>query len=504
MRKLLNGFSLIQVMIGLMLAAIGCTGLSTPLASPSEQDPDEGSRMKLSIMHLVYKESPVEGSVWDYIENQFHIAYTPIVYPSNSYSKKMRVAVTSGKAPDAVLWTGSQSELYNLARAGMFYDLTEYINHSEHLGQIPKTIWDNAAVDGRLYGIPRPRASVSYAVMLRKDWLKALKLPLPETIDDYYKVAVAFGQQDPDQNGKQDTYGFAAGEGLTFLQELFLAFGAGNTWKITEDHSLLPSKIVPERETALRWMRDLYQERGIDSRFAILQSSQVWDRFVAGNTGIIIAPISDFYQYGQLLRANNPEAELIMLGPPIGPTGISGFSAGPGYYGQVVIPSSVPEDKVEKIIALMDWESSEEGYAVRNQGLEGVHHKIRSDGTMEIDYEALSAEALGSLFVMNPYDPYLYVVKFAPEDIQKQQREMLDFVRDRGIPNPAQTYVSEVGTTIGTIYVNEINNFEREYVQGKRPVDDFAVFRNEWLERGGAQYIEEVNEWYRNRSNNPQ
>jgi hypothetical protein len=39
---------------------------------------------------------------------------------------------------------------------------------------------------------------------------------MPETVDDLYKIAKAFTEQDPDQNGKDDTFGLADRNDLTF------------------------------------------------------------------------------------------------------------------------------------------------------------------------------------------------------------------------------------------------------------------------------------------------
>ena len=70
--------------------------------------------------------------------------------------------------------------------------------------------------DGKMYKIGRVLESFpSYAVFVRADWLKKLNLDVPKTTEDLYKVAKAFAEQDPDGNGKKDTYGMA----LSFRSE---------------------------------------------------------------------------------------------------------------------------------------------------------------------------------------------------------------------------------------------------------------------------------------------
>ncbi|MDF2660422.1 MAG: hypothetical protein K0Q94_3213 [Paenibacillus sp.] len=495
-----------------LLAAAGLAATAVLLGQPGYRlhgsaGPGEASdRLTVSIMQPMYDRKPQRSEVWDLLENKFNIRYEPVSIPAASYSTKLMMAVSSGKPPDIVLWTSFMSELINFIESGLFHDLTPYIGNSANLKTaIPQRIWNRVKLNGSYYGIPRPRAEVDQAVMIRKDWLEALRLPVPETIDDYYNTAVKFGQSDPDGNGRKDTYGFAAGEGLNFLHNLLPAFGAGNSWILRADGSLEASKVSPERESGLLWLRKLYAERGIDQSFSSLQQSQVWDRFTSGKTGIIVAPIADYERFRARLASANPKAELLMLGPPVGPEGISGFGERPGYYGLFLIPKRVPEEKVKRIVELLDWQSGEEANRIRKFGLEGVHHTVKEDGTLQINRESLQVEDLGSLLLMNPYDPYYYVSTSAPEYVQEKQRAMLDLVRDKGIPNPAEGFMPNTGLSVASIYTKKIQRFETDFVKGNVPVQDFAWFRREWLDRGGKEATQEVNEWYRTyRSNGEQ
>ncbi|VTR30918.1 Lipoprotein lplA [Serratia fonticola] len=45
-------------------------------------------------------------------------------------------------------------------------------------------------------------------LFVRKDWREKLGLPQPKTWQDVATLAKAFTTQDPDGNGKSDTYGF--------------------------------------------------------------------------------------------------------------------------------------------------------------------------------------------------------------------------------------------------------------------------------------------------------
>lgn len=71
--------------------------------------------------------------------------------------------------------------------------------------------------------------------MIRQDWLDNLNLQAPQTTDELYTVAKAFTDNDPDQNGKNDTYGIqltntSMGWGLAGAGGIEQAFGLSDNW----------------------------------------------------------------------------------------------------------------------------------------------------------------------------------------------------------------------------------------------------------------------------------
>lgn len=472
-------------------SAAGKTGRS-PATNAAEGD------MTVSFMYPSHRGDLERLSVWTHIEEKFGFILDPQPRSSNSYSEKLKAEAASDRMADVIVWTSFPSELVNHIRQGKFHDLTPYVEKSVNLRQLPAFILDNAKLEGRLYGIPRPRAQVDKAIMVRKDWLDALGLPIPSTTDDYARAASMFGQRDPDGNGKDDTYGFGAGEGLSYATELFLAFGAGNTWVVKSDGSLLASKISPGREQGLLWLRGLYEQRGIDASFPSLKKTKVYDRFIQGKTGMLIAPVSDYDEFQRKMKSHHPDAELIMLGPPVGPEGISGFSKQPGFYGRLLIPSRVPEEKVERIVEWLDWQAGEEAYTLRQHGLEGIHYTVSESGDIQaLDKESLRAERHEELLPMTPYDPYIYVSIHASPEVQEKQREILDYIADKGIADPVGALVTESTLSVGSIYSRAMQRFETDFVRGKLPEDSFEGYKREWLAKGGKQVTEEMNEQFR-------
>src|SRR5690606_36699454 len=69
----------------------------------------------------------------------------------------------------------------------------------------------SVTLDGRMYAIPsiQGQSDGVHQMWIRKVWLAKLGLEAPKTIEDLEKLARAFVEQDPDDNGKDDTIGIA-------------------------------------------------------------------------------------------------------------------------------------------------------------------------------------------------------------------------------------------------------------------------------------------------------
>lgn len=482
--------------------AIGCAK-KEPAGSDKPADSAttaEKKRIKISSMFPLYGDPPQKTEAWKFIEDKFKIDYEPLAIPNNSSEEKVKLAVASGDMADFMVWESFPSaDFSNYVDQGAFLALDDYIKAAPNIMKTPQGIWDNVKINGKIYGIPRTRPTTNLTVMIRKDWLDNLGLPVPKTTDELYKTAVAFTKNDPDKNGKADTFGFAVGENLAFLDIIWNAFDIGNGWRVMEDGTLMNSVITPGRKPGLAYLRDLYKEGAIDKDFAVLKTTQVWDKVNNGNAGIYIGNISDYPRFVEALAKTNPNAKFVMINHTVGPTGKSGVSETIGFYGLQAIPAKLGNDKekVKRIIEFLDWQASDEGALFKKYGIEGAYYTKNADGTLKPNNDKLKADGVVNLISHNKFDPYLNVMSTAPEDVQKQQRDMYDYVAKQGVRNPAAGFLAptqrEKGADLGKLR----DEFFVNVVMGKRPIEDFDKFANEWLDKGGRQMTKEVNDWYK-------
>lgn len=164
-----------------------------------------------------------------------------------AYDYQLNTYMLDGSVPD--LFFSSKNQLSDLIEQGMVTDLTEayekYASPALRLlleysytgdisvwnngnPTIPKTpeILQTSTVDGKLYGIPFVADLFEGCPLMwiRADWYKkyltsksipytdeTLSELLPNDFGEYIEVVKYFSKNDPDGNGKEDTYGFSMG-----------------------------------------------------------------------------------------------------------------------------------------------------------------------------------------------------------------------------------------------------------------------------------------------------
>ncbi|HET8842830.1 MAG TPA: extracellular solute-binding protein, partial [Ktedonobacteraceae bacterium] len=94
-----------------------------------------------------------------------------------------------------------------------------------------------ATINGKHY-VLQEKAGLNkrQGLFIRKDWLDKLGLQPPKTLDDFLNVARAFTFNDPDGDGKNDTYGFVGTTGVgqvglgNSFQAFYGAYGLPGVW----------------------------------------------------------------------------------------------------------------------------------------------------------------------------------------------------------------------------------------------------------------------------------
>jgi putative aldouronate transport system substrate-binding protein len=246
--------------------------------------------------------------------------------------------------------------------------------------------------DGHQYGLPEPPPLPRReGLVIRKDWLDKLNLEVPTTPEELLAVAKAFTEQDPDGNGKKDTYGvggFINGEGLGNRFDFITgAWGLPGVWNFAEPDNFglnVRSEKYPE---SLAFFKSLVDAKVIDPDWPTLKRDDFRARWKQGLFGIMwedFAALTNKSNY-EPFDTNFPDGEWIPLESLSGPQGDSYYGVYTGR-GNIFAVSQTAADagKGEAIARLLEWMATD-GYYLMGFGEEGKNFIIDENGDISTE-----------------------------------------------------------------------------------------------------------------------
>lgn len=201
----------------------------------------------------------------------------------NEYYQKLVIAFASGDLPDiAMVDTDRYLQFIN---EGAIIPLDALLAKSDVKSKVNPAFIDALRQrDGKVYGFPI-NSGGGCVTYIRKDWLDNLGLKMPKTYEELVAVMKAFTFNDPDKNGKNDTYG-ATLPGVG--DEMYMRdFELDNTHGFT----VIGGKWVdgfsqPSYKGALERLRQVYQDKILDKEVFTNKTSTAREKFFAGKVGI--------------------------------------------------------------------------------------------------------------------------------------------------------------------------------------------------------------------------
>lgn len=473
----------------------------------------------------------LENNVWTrYYADTFNIEFD-WEWSTNleQYDQKVNIAITSGDIPD--LMKVKSNQLKMLIDNDQIMDITEI--YDQYASDYTKEVMSSdggvglgsATFDGRLMALPKVESNLFSANLLwvRTDWLDALGLDLPETVEDFWAVAEAFTNGDPDGNGVSDTYGmalfkdlFTTGSGFASAEGFFNMYGAyPNIW-FDMDGALVNGSIQPEAKDALAALQEMYAKGYIDPEFGVKDATKVGEDVSAGRAGMMFG---NFWNMAWINDAKvaNPDFEWVPVALPGGAK--TQLSFGTSRYYVISKDCQNPEAVVKMLNGYLDKSYGEhaeptvynitpEGYGpfdypvvtqeppMKNfEAAERVTAALESGDPSalndeELNYYELSLLSLGGDHSNNNWHQLKMFGPGGSLGVINQYWADGSVVQDLyfGPPTPAMT---EKKTTLEK---QQLTDFTAIILGA--PVDDFDTFVANWLNLGGQDITNEVNEWY--------
>ena len=492
----------------------------------------------------------VVGKIEEILRDKYDINVTfntvYVEYPE--YQNIMNTRIAGGEAPD--IWLGqNQSGIRNYQNQGVIANWTPeffekyapnvaaYINKGGSRGTLNTERWWQGSVittgNGMMntfpgfYGIEYAQKGVIY----RADWLEKLGVTNPPyELDEFIALMRRFRDEDPDGNGKNDTYGFST----SMIKTIFAAYGiytgfynSNNSQYYLRDGVIKNADILPEAKAALEFLAGLYAEGLIDPEFITGENTQggywaISHGFINGRYGVSShASFDHFRKPGvngpsdaggpvavEYYAVNGADSDFI-YGPWIkGPGGYgyyfdNDFGLGESYVYNIELEKT-PE-KLATIFRIMDIFATDYDLMLLGAyGVEGEHFEFNAVGqAVSILPEGVQGNTLGIGCLRGLWGPSntfngeqneisYYKALNVKRILEIQSQPYFDtYLRNdiKGTPASTGDYMPDLVTLRDETFI--------KIIRGEEPISFFDTFVQQYLSMGGQVLQDEANAMYK-------
>ena len=303
-----------------------------------------------------------------------------------------------------------------------FVSETKYANIYHHLKKFDYLTKNMYYADGKHWSIP-VNWTLEHTMYIRLDWIDNLNKPEklkkiiadeqnipesavtegmleeyrfspPEDLLEFYRLCRAFTLYDPDENGKNDTYGYTSSGGDDLFADnwMYIAFDAG--WNFMTDPDgdgkYEPSWTTENTKKAISYFNDLYKSGYIDPSWYENSTDAKQEAFAKGTVGMMeghawFNNIVRNYISANTTSTYKPSIEeasaaIGMFNPPSGPNGTYGIAGNPNFWTVTCLNAGMSDEELTAALKLVDYMLSEEGNDLLIYGVEGVHFEYDGEG----------------------------------------------------------------------------------------------------------------------------
>lgn len=488
MKKKLRAFLAMGALAALVVGSVPAQAASTSAASEPKKN--------ISILSITYNGTPIAENEPALLQLQdltnYNVKLEWIL--NSSYEDQLNTRMAAGNLPALVVITGKTPSVISNARAGAFWDITDEYKKYPNLAEANEIVMNNISIDGKVYGIYRARALGRNGISYRKDWADALGFEEINTLDDMYEFMKAVKENDPDGNGKADTYGVTWSKYFGPLDQLAVAFGAPNKWGVVDDE-IIPWFDTQEYIDSMDYAKKLYSEGLVNKDFAALETSD-WVKDFRANKTALHMDVSDEANRSQVDITKNygTEDNIWVMTMPEGPNGRYVLPT-TGNSGFVAITKNGVKNEAALADALnfLDLCNTKQVQNLLNYGVEGVHYDLTLNGEVKVRVFDQDPKEGFNQFMMNVSDKLMTVEQTA---IQKQNTKVQANNVQYVVPNPCEPLTSDTYTSKGAQLDQMVNDARVQYIVGQIDEAGFKKVVDQWYSQGGKDICKEYTEIY--------
>lgn len=421
--------------------------------------------------------------------------------PVGQQNEQFNLMVAAGDYPDIIEWNwvntypgGPEKAIQDNVIIPLNDMIAKYApNLTKILAEKPIVRQQVLTDSGLLYGFPFLRLTEKYHTIYgyqaNTAWLKKLGIAPPTTLDEFYKMLVAFRTKDPNGNGDpNDEIPFIA-QGLSRLYPLTGLYGISERF-YRIDKTVRFGPLDKEYLDWLTLMNKWYTEKLIDPDFASTTGNQFdakvvggiggsWHTMLSGGLGRLI----------QLGRQKDSSFSITGLPFPVGPAGkaYNNHIERVVYFPGTAAAVSTKAKNVKEIVKYLDYGYSPEGHRLMVFGIEGESYtmvngqpvfteKITKHPTLSID-QAIGQWSRGVASPPLVFDEALFMGRvFLPEQHAAHaiwEKGIFDRTMPPVTPSPSES--RRFSSLMGTLntYIDEMTV---KFITGREPLANWDKY----------------------------
>lgn len=493
-----------------LTAACSSTETSTPAATGESTKAPAASTAPAAPTTISLAQ-PDGGRVWKddnvvtkEIEKKANVKLNVNMMPNNDFNAKFNVLAASGDIPDMSRLGAFDYQKY--VDQGLFLDITKLIDqYAPNLKKnLKPELWELTKHKGKQFVIPYENGAGKEVPAVRKDWLDAMNLKMPTNLDEFEQMLKAFTFNDPDKNGKNDTYGMGMANSFaeTFMP-IFGAYGIApgmfassvpmNSY--LKDNKIVPVAVSPEYKEALAYIKKLWDAKVIDPELFTIKPDQAQQKIAQGKIGYFAAWWSTAPQtLIQQLKMKEivPNVKWEPIAPGIkGPEGKSGMLS----FGNVgaTIAISAKTKNPEAVLRFLDYMSTDEGWELNHYGIKGTHYTSINEPRTPEGQKAFDEKWLDPLSqIVSRVDIQNKINAATKDPIAIENNRFIDaaasytLISDIFYGIPATDEQNTLGPDVAKYEVEMFLKF----VTGAEPLSNWDAYVDGWKKKGGKSLLD--------------
>lgn len=368
-----------SILLSMSLLVVGCSGnngnnvktensgknVSTNAPEVKASDDPMGKTIEITIANTFDPPKADNNFVQKYLEEKFNVKIKNVKFERATWKEQINVLLASGDIPDILPGDAVDTDMVQWAKQGIIASISEddirkYMpNYVADFESVAPNAWVVGKIDGKNWGVPRVwgNGATGFLPAYNGDWLTAIGYTEPpKNLEELEDVLTKFTFEDPDKNGKKDTYGMtgrAKDATNQMFNSVFSAFGINPyQYAVAQDGTLAYSGLSEQTRQGLKLLNSWYKKGIIDPEFITDDNGKIQEKFVSGRTGMLDTGMwHHLYDDGYFGLISIEQNRKLVVGTPIIGASGEGYSMSNGaLQAPMLFGAQLEEDEEKELV----------------------------------------------------------------------------------------------------------------------------------------------------------